>query len=555
MAAALPLTRADLAARLPDIACTADDPALARVLALPARPAASADLIAALSAALRTRPGPELRQAQAEVLREAWEYRGAFAPMQVGAGKSLPTFLLPTVLHAQRPVLAIPASLFGKTQRDFARYSADWRVRLPHLISYEEMGRDDRHGKLDALQPDLLILDEAHHLRNDSSRTRKFARYIASRRALETDFGSLLRVVALSGTLMSSSLVDYHHIAVWCLGDRAPLPVRTSDAERWSAALDRDLGPLRRIELGGLSTIPGGYHDWFRSRRGVVPTRGSDCNASIRIQPWRPDVPKPILDLIAQVEATSTRPDDVVLSTLELPGCLADLALGFYSRWDPIAPTWWSEPRSDWYAYERDVIALRLDGIDSPMQLRNALDAGRGDLPDADAGRRMLAAWRTVEPHFVPNPVPVWIDDSVLRQAAEYVTRRGAQPAIVWVDPIPVGRRMHELGVPYYGAGNNPETAPGGRSITCSLHAHREGKNLQDRFARSLSLSLPATADWWEQKIGRVHRAGQSADTVLAEYIDAIDYHGDVMTRVLAQARADALASGFDYKLTLADWA
>lgn len=555
MTASLPLSRAELDRRLPEIACTANDPALRRVLGLPTRPAASAALIESLSAAMRTRPGTAtLRPAQVEVLREAWEYRGCFAPMQVGAGKSLPTFALPVVLHAKRPVLAIPASLFAKTRRDFARYSADWRVRLPELISYEEMGRDDRASKLQTLRPDLMILDEAHHLRRDSSRTRKFARYIAECRAAEAEFGADLVVVALSGTLMTASLRDYQHIAVWCLGDRAPLPTRDSDAERWAAALDRDLGPLRRIDPGALAEIPGGFHEWFRSRRGVVPTRGRDCDASITVSPWRPEVPAEVRALLERVESSSQRPDEVDLSVLELPECLSDLALGFWRRWDPVAPRDWLGPRSAWYAYEREVIAARIDGIDSPLQLRNALARHDPSVPDAAMGRQLLAEWTAIEPTFVPNPVPVWVDDSVLRQAVEYVSRRGADPAVVWVDSIPAGERLHALGLPYYGAGSNPELATPGRSIACSLKAHREGKNLQALFARSLSLSLPATGDAWEQKIGRFHRAGQDADTVRVEYIDAIEYHRNVMSRVLAQARADAESSGFDYKLTLADW-
>lgn len=571
MSAALPLLRAEPTTA--SVAATAKDPALVRVLGLPERAPVTADLVAAVSMALRVRssavcpagPGTKaepcrrcggtgeivLRPSQVEVLREAWEYGGAFAPMQVGAGKSLPTFLLPTLLHARRPMLMIPASLFGKTRTDFARYAQDWRVRLPELVSYEEMSRDDRSTLLEERAPDLLILDEAHHLRRDSARTRKVARYIAAARSTAAP----LTVVALSGTLMTASLKDYHHIAVWCLGDRAPLPVKANEAERWSAALDRDLGPMRRIGLGALADIPGGYHQWFRSRRGVVPTSGSDCNASIVMSPWRPEVPPALQQLLDEVDRSGMRPDDVVLSVLEKPTCLAELALGVWSRWDPVAPAWWLSPRSDWYAYERDVIAARLDGFDSPLQVINALDGDGCGLPHVTHGRAALAAWRAVKDLFVPNAVPVWVDDSILRQVVEYTRRadRAGEPMVVWVDPIAVGERLHELGLPYYGAGNNPEAAPAGRSICASVNAHREGKNLQGLFARSLSLSLPANADAWEQKIGRFHRAGQPKDTITIEYIESIEYHRDVIDRVLSQARADAAASGFAYKLTLAD--
>lgn len=592
MTAALPLTRAALEQALPSVACAAGDPALARVLSLPAREPASVELIEALSTALRARssdvcpavetqpsrhaanspdPCPRcggtgrivLRSPQVTALREAWEYRGVFGPMRVGSGKTPVTMLVPTLLKAKRPILMLPASLFEKTRRDFARYRQDWLVRLPHLVSYEEMGRADRETKLTgsvdptqpSLEPDVLVFDEAQHLFSDSGRVRKIARYVAACRARETadgvPFGTYLVCVALSGTLMTASLIDYHHLAVWCLGDRAPLPVREADAERWSAALDRDLGPLKRIAPGALETIPGGYHEWFRGRRGVVPTPGSDCDASIHVSIWRPDVPSELQQTIDEVARSGMRPDDVILGPIETPSCLAELALGFWSKWDPLPPDWWLEPRSDWYAYVRDVIAERLDGFDTPFQLVASLDSGADDAPDADIGRELLARWRAVKELFVPNPVPVWITDDVLRQAANHVRR---EAAIVWVHPVAAGQKLHELGVPYYGAGNNPENAVHGKSIACSVQAHREGKNLQLHSARSLVLSIPAKARAHEQLIGRQHRAGQPKGTVKVEYIGSIEYHGAVLARVLTDARADTKASGFDHKLVIADW-
>jgi hypothetical protein len=580
MTAALPLTRASLEESIPDIACSPGDAALARVLALPRRLPADENLVELLSGALRLREYNDagernlLRPAQVEALRELWEYGGIFAPMRVGSGKSLVTMLAPTLLSAQRPVLIVPASLFEKTARDFARYRKDWNVRLPQLVSYEEMGRDDREHKLmgstnpakPSLYPDLLILDEAHHVRNDSGRTRKIARYVAAARAAERDGGPRLTVACLSGTLMTSSLVDYHHHALWCLGDRAPLPVRTEEAERWSLALDRNLGEFRRIELGALASIPGGYHEWFRGSRGVVPTPGADCDASITISLWQPDMPPALQQVIDEVSASGMRPDDVILGPLETPACLSTLALGFWEYWDPPPPEWWSVPRSDWYAYVRDVISMRLDGFDTPLQLVNALDrppvpVSGSDFamyrtpqaPNADMGRQMLAAWRAVKDAFVPNPVPVWVDDSPLRQVADKVRRRGHPSTLVWLTPVAAGRKLDELGVTYYGAGANPEPTDGRSSICCSIPAHAEGKNLQ-HYSNSLVLSIPANAAKHEQLIGRTHRAGQKAGTVAVEYIGSLEYHRTTLDRVLAEARADALASGFPQKLTLADW-
>lgn len=548
----LPLTRAALERAVPTasfgpVAVADGDPVLTRVLMLPRREPASAELVAVLSAALRTRERNdagepnELRAAQAEVLREAYEYGGVFAPMQVGAGKSLPTLLLPTLLRSARPVLMVPASLREKTRRDFARYRKDWFVRLPTIVSYEEMGRVDREDLLLRLNPDLLMLDEAHHVRNDSARTRRVARCIEACKPV---------VVCLSGTLMTENLLDYQHHAVWCLNERAPVPTRRADAERWASALDRDLGPLKRIPMGALEYIPGGYHDWFRNSRGVVPTSGSDCSASIQISMWTPELPAALKQIIAGVTISSLRPDGELLDEWELPDCQSQLALGFYYVWDPLPPEWWLWPRRQWRQFVRDVLDAHLEGFDSEAQIVNALDAEvpTHEVPGADEGRRLLTAWRAVRDQFEPNTVPVWISDEVLREAVAAAKR---EPTLVWVRYRAAGLKLHELGLPYYGGGQDPEGARG--SIALSISAHGTGRNMQ-AWHRSLVLTPPANADAWEQLIGRTHRAGQRSDTVHVSVIGTIDYHATTMARILSQAHAITRASGFDHKLAIADW-
>lgn len=92
------LSLAALRAAAPEVAVAPGDAALARVLALPRRAPADPALVDALSRYLRTHDGPELRASQVEALRELFEYRGLFAPMRVGAGKSLVTLLASVLL-------------------------------------------------------------------------------------------------------------------------------------------------------------------------------------------------------------------------------------------------------------------------------------------------------------------------------------------------------------------------------------------------------------------------------------------------------------------------
>lgn len=488
-----------------------------------------------------------LRPAQVEALRELYEMRWLFAPIQPGGGKTLVTLLSATLLKSERPVLALPATLREKTQRDFARLRLDWRVRLPRLVSYEEMGRKDRHtllsGAPDSLRPDLLLLDEADNIFRDSSRTRKVLRCIAECRPV---------TAPLSGSLLTANLMDYHHLLVGAGGDAAPCPTRAADAERWAAALDRDLGALHRIDAGALASIPGGYHEWLRGSRGVVPTAGATCNASVRVATWAPEMPPALQKVIDEVTASRLRPDDELLDEWELPDCLSMLALGFWQRWDPAPPKSWLNPRRDWWQYTRDVLDARLDAFDSASQIVAALDSGDpGELPDPDLGRAYLTAWRNVRDTFVPNPVPVWLSPLVLQQAKEKTAK---EPHLIWTRWRAAGHLLQDcLGVPYYGGGNNPEGADPRKSIVVSTNAHFSGKNLQ-AFSRNLLLTIPAKAERLEQLMCRTWRSTQRSTTVHFDFISSIDYHRSTMARLVRDSRALSIAAGYEHPLNVADF-
>jgi hypothetical protein len=541
-------------------------PELERVLSVPRREPAGDELVPLLSAALRLRPddptcplcGPytsdftchlcsgtgriELREAQAIALREVWERRGLVAHMRVGSGKTLVTLLAPTLLRVQRPVLMVPAALREKTRRDFAVLRQAWHLRMPEIISYQEMGRPDREFKLINTAPDLLILDEFQGARNwDAAVTRRIERLVQHHAPI---------VMALSGTLITDDLMDYWHALIWALRQGAPVPLPRAETERWQQALHQ--GPaLRKIARGALDEIPGGHAEWLRESAGVVTTPGSDCDAAIEIGIWAPDTPDPLRKVIEDTEIASMRPDGELIDQWELADCLCQLALGFYYVWDPMPPDWWLGPRRAWRAYVRDVLDERHDRFDSESLIVNALDRGTSPLPpEWRSGRALLAAWRDVRDRFEPNPVPVWLDRSIIKAAAEHTREHNA---IAWTRYRAAGFALDAAGVPYYPGGVDPESATPGTPIACSIAAHGTGRNMQ-AWCRSLVLTPPANANAWEQLIGRTHRPGQRADVVGIDVIGTIEYHGAVLGRVTAKARAVSRASGFSQKVVDATW-
>jgi hypothetical protein len=518
-------------------------PDVDRVIALPRREEVTEELIDLLSAHL-LRPGGvgRLRPGQASALRELYQCGGLFAPMPCGSGKTLVTLLAATLLGSQRPVLLVPASLREKTRREFATYRANWRVRLPKIVSYQELGQIKNEDRLARLAPDLLMADEAHMIRRLSAGvTRRVRRYIEANPA--TVFAPL------SGTLITDSIMDYHHLSTDALGDKAPVPMRPVDAERWARALDRDVSTGKRLGLGALDTIPGGFHQHMRETAGVVHVAGSDCPAALEISTWRPKIPTALERTIQSVQEANMRPDGELLNEWEAPTCLSQLALGFYYVWDPLPPEWWILPRRAWWAYARAVLDDQLPGFDTEGQIVQALDAGGPPPPYAEDGRARLAAWRAVKDDFEPNTVPVWLDRSIIQQAADHIDPTGW---LVWTRFRAAGEELARIGVPYYGGGTNPEPLAG-QSCAVSIDAHATGKNLQAWHA-SLILTPSPRSNPNEQLISRTHRAGQAADVVTVEYIHAIEYHERSIDRAVAQARAIGKASGFPQKLVDATW-
>jgi hypothetical protein len=543
------------------------DPELARVLALPRHREPTPAEIEALSAHLRLREFDDdgernvLRPQQFSALRSLYEIGGLVAPMPVGAGKTLITLLAATLLGSRVPVLLLPASLKSKTVDDFAEYRKNWRVRLPHMLSYTIMSHASHEFELERLAPDLLLADECDTIKRDNSVTRRLRRYRLAHPECV--------YAPMSGTLLGEKMMEYHHLLTWSLRTGAPVPLSPAEAERWASAIDNEVTSLRREAP---PMIPGGFHEWMRATPGIVSGQGVTCGASIRISPWSPPLPEVLTQTIERTMHSGMRPDGELLDEWGLPDCLSQLALGFYYVWDPMPPDWWLRPRRAWFAYVRAVLDEHLEGFDTQGQIEQALDrfdqiAG-GDfaiyphgahahrvatrmLPGGyEDAAKLLAAWRAVKKAFVPNPVPVWIDDTPLQQAVQHTAGKGV---LVWTPYIAAGVRLEELGLPYYHADLNPEHAKPGQTIALSQKAHHRGKNLQ-AWHRNLILKPAAKQEIHEQQIGRTHRSKQLAPTIYVEFLQTIEYHRDVLARVLSSARATTRASGVPHKLVLADW-
>ncbi len=539
-------------------------PCLRRVLALPRRTWTDADaayLARELTALLRTPHGTmQLRPIQAIALGELAS-TGLLAPIRVGGGKTLISLLAPIVCGAKRPLLVLPAKLVDKTRRERATLSRHWQIHPGLRIeSYELLGRAHAAELLDRYRPDLIVLDEAHRVKNPRAAvTKRIARYLK-------EYPDV-RLVAMSGTVTRRSLHDYAHLLRRALGaENAPIPKGHQETEEWANALD-EIKRERTVGLGALASLLGastepvggttleGVRQAYRRRvvetPGVVATEERFEGASLSITMVRPRTSQDVALSFNKLRCAWVLPDGQPLATgLDVWRHARELALGFYYVWDPAPPKAWLAARKEWCSAARRILGNNRRNLDSELQVVRAVDAGH--YPDAEGA---LDGWRAVRDSFEPNTVPVWIDDSVLRYCVEW----SREPGIIWTEHNAFARRLSELsGLPYYGPqgkdvrGRAIEEAAPDTCIIASIASNSEGRNLQ-AWHRNLVTSPPASGAAWEQLLGRTHRDGQEADEVTVDVITTCDEHVEAMEQARRDAEYIESVTGQAQKILYAD--
>ncbi|MCK4718686.1 MAG: DEAD/DEAH box helicase family protein, partial [Thermoplasmata archaeon] len=541
----------------------------------------AAALAAALTAALSTAGGQwSLRPIQALALHDIHQFGGLFGPIRVGGGKTLISYLAPAVLDARRPLLLVPAKLKEKTRREFRKLAQHWRGPHPdayRIESYELLGRPQAGARFDAkgritkpgllerLAPDLIIMDEAHKVKNTRAAvTRRMKRY------LEANPGT--PVVAMSGTITKRSLRDYAHIAAWCMPLTCPVPRTHKDLEAWADCLDERVNPFRRVRPGALrqlanaeeeeamdygdeselSAVRQAYRRRLTESPGCVATQDGELGVSLSITGVFPTREDPQVE--AQFNTLRTvweTPDGhPIADGIAMWRHARELGLGFFYRWNPRPPDDWLEARSLWAKFCRDVLKYNRRGLDSESQVAMAVDRGLYD----DAGR--LERWREIKPTFVPNTEAVWFSSEALETAEEWLAHH---EGIVWVEHTEFGKELSKrTGLPFYSRkGQDPtgrviEDHPPGKSLIASVQSNAEGRNLQ-AWNTNLVMSAPPNGAMWEQMMGRTHRDGQEAEEV------TFHVYAGCFEQVsgLYQAKADSLytqdTTGQAQKLTYAD--
>lgn len=553
---------------------------LERILALPRRERPSDSVLMARADELKLRFGKpnaqcecrtrfhrrcadSLLPVQAWALHEAETVGGILGPIGVGHGKTLLDLLTPMVVGAKTAVLLLPPNL--KTQLleiDWHYYAQHWhlpnlaggRFYVPgrpflHVVAFSELSGAKSSDLLARLQPDVLVVDEAHSVRNrTAARTKRFLRFLKDSPAT--------KLFAWSGTLTARSIKDYAHLSAHALHNGSPAPLHYPTVEEWAAHLD----PLEfRAPAGALARFGGdrrdareGYRQRVGSTPGVISSGDSaSCQASLTVTERPLQVPEVIKKHLRDLDETWARPDgEELVDALSKARCARELSCGFFYRWrwprkEPVPVIErWLEARKAWHKELRERLKTGGTHMDSPLLVTKAAlrwqdgythierDAHgnetrraippktrNGPLPTWDS--EFWPEWRVVRDTAKPETEAVWLHDYAVEDSSRWLDEG---PGLLWYEFGGYMERLAALrgrgATVYAGPGKEGDATVlglrGDERVIASIRSHGTGKNLQ-QFSRNLVANPPSDGATWEQLLGRTHRQGQLADEVTVE--------------------------------------
>ena len=559
-----------------------------------------------------------LRVMQAEALVEAVRQfrvggsRGIFVRGGVGTGKTLIGLLLPTVLPPLQPnqkaLYLCPAALRDKTLIELPEYKKNWKVVSERLLvqSYDELSRNPE--LLQKLNVYLVICDEAHALKNHTAaRTRRVVR--------ESRRNPNIIWVMMSATSSTRGIKDNAHLYGLALREGSPIPsseteltalancvdaVTKAEGSDWSVA--KKLVTVypefpdwkRRWEMSGEDRVRMtrfALSERVRKTSGVITGDVVDVEAKLILRrvgfPVSPTIQRALTELAISGDIPGSGGASA-LAERDKARSQEQISLGFYYRW-AWERTSSKEPDQEWLAARREWSSALTEylaphgegdraGIDSPMQMVQRM----AEMPDY-----VRTAWRVWEPlrkRYViqyegesanntnipssgivrtePIPVePVWLDHTVLdRMVAEL--RDSKNPCVLWYKHRAVGQELSRLGCRVALSGEDlpwgyQYLQGDGLPVALSSYSHCEGLNLQ-AWSRMV-MTCPGSAKTaagaqLEQEIGRLHRAGQTADRVLVEIWQHTAPLRANLETAIQQATYIQQSTGIPQRLCIGSW-
>lgn len=503
---------------------------LRRICSLPIRDALSPEEVEEVSRqeiqAHHFDEGFRFFEPQARALLEWRMVGGLLGPIGVGWGKTLTLLLIavqsledgaervllvvPPDVYRQlvntdipwardRIDLAIPFHYLGMKSREERAYVANSGRTGCYIMPYTCLSTTDAWDLLTAIKPRVVLLDEAHNVKNrDSVRTGRLMLFLETAQP---------KLAAVSGTFTDKSVDDYHHLAKHALGENCPLPRPNDLALEWGAIIDAaaspseaNAGPIAPLMDWARCNFPGedfppnaeGFRKAYRFRLytcpGVVSTGDADLGISLSIRNEPIEAPeerpgwKELQRLIRQVELEWISPSgDEIDYAFHKWQYLHQLNSGFYYRhfWPEVAEI---AERRDWSEDEAAEMLARakrlheraqeyhklvrkflewkhVPGMDSPFLVGGQLARYRdGKLDHCPVPDELYDAWTRMKDEELPglperNREAVRVCDYRVRAAVtwaranvkEFKGKEFPPGGLIWHINQEVGQWTHEL--------------------------------------------------------------------------------------------------------------
>jgi hypothetical protein len=584
--------------------------------------------------------GERLRDVQASAVKGYQDQGGGLFPIAVGHGKTGISLMVANsafTLGLKRVLLIIPPAQVAGLMK---RHIPEWRGRVPmdvpfhflsgrpplqraamvnsgmpgcYVMSYSLVSAKDGLENIFTIQPDLIIADEVHLLKNKTSaRTRRVMEYLKDHKP---------QFVGMSGTITSKSIKDYHHLMLAALGLGAPVPhlARTMHhvddaincgAEDRTRANDYGIRLMKPFLSWAKANFPDeefergeteSYRRAFRHRMhttpGVVATGDAEFGVSLGIT--NHEIPKDILakepgfenvmKLLADVDDPMVTPNgDDIDHGFHKYKWKRELCSGFYHllSW-PGAEEYakrkgiTEEAAQDILDRAEDHLALRQDyacalrqffkppcpkHLDTPMLVGSEMSRNGSE----NVCDEVYEAWVAMkEADFEGRPdrdkemvrVSPFKVNAAVRWAKQFKT------GIIWTWHPEFGQwvveALLEAGIDavWCPAGNDhiedlgdPLRGGTGDCIAvASIAGHGTGRNLQ-AFERCLLLEFPREPIQAEQTIGRIHRPGQEADHVDVYTLLTLEFDHHNRAACLNDAIYIQQSTGQHQKIVYADY-
>ncbi len=479
----------------------------------------------------------------------------------------------------------------GKPARLRTTYA---RARNPgvHVIPYSLLSEKDAPTLLDWLNADFVIADEGHTISGEARTGRNAAFW----NWLDQD---RVKGAVMSGTLTSHSLRDHYRLARWVLGVKCPMPRTFVDLEKWNEVMRSDSEKDKKIDRGTLRqfrhlvkwasrkfpedmrdmsesarTVRNAFRLRFNSAPGVVSSAGqAPLGVGLEINNWPVGEPNEELQgLLDQLDTNWLTPDGELLTyAVEKQEVFRQLTCGFYLHhyWDMDKPRV-EEAIEAWEArieYRAELRNFLKSTRAKHMKLYIPSAVGKhhetkGAIKNWDELYDLWKRWKSLQKPDLPDRSTkfVKVDDYKVKGVLEWAKRHKKHGGVIWFRHLGFAQWCYRT---LQKAGLRPVLKESGDSwligdgsdgkIVLASSGFLEGHNLQ-HYKDQLISQWFRPAKKTQQLLGRLHREGQTADTVRTDTLLATEFdHMQVAATLLDTIYVKQIQGG-DPKLLVAEW-